>query len=62
MNNLAYLQYEVRGQRIDRKRATIHRKKIAEQLSAFAIAEGDVPVIGNEDDGELTDSSILKQK
>lgn len=54
MNHLEYFQNEPESQVIDRKRATIHPKHVAEQFSAFANAEGGILVIGIEDDGEIT--------
>ena len=50
MANLEYLQYEAEGQIIDRKRANLEPKKIAEHISAFSNAEGGILVIGIEDD------------
>jgi ATP-dependent DNA helicase RecG len=62
MPNLKYLQYEPEGQIIDRKRANLEPKKIAEHISAFSNAEGGTLVIGIEDDGEITGFKYPKSK
>ena len=62
MANLEYLQYEAEGQIIDRKRANLEPKKIAEHISAFSNAEGGILVIGIEDDGEITGFKYPKSK
>ncbi|NLM66566.1 MAG: ATP-dependent DNA helicase RecG, partial [Enterococcus sp.] len=60
--SLEYLQYEVEGQLLDRKRANIEPKKIAEHISAFSNAEGGTLIIGIEDDGEITGFKHPKTK
>jgi ATP-dependent DNA helicase RecG len=62
MYDLNYYQHETEGQLLDRKRATIQPKHVAEQLSAFANAEGGILVIGIEDNGELTGFKQPKAK
>jgi len=51
---LEYFQYEPEGNFIDRKSARLKPKQLAEQLSAFANADGGKVVIGIEDDGKIT--------
>ncbi|ASV96634.1 ATP-dependent DNA helicase RecG [Enterococcus durans] len=60
--DLQSLQYEKEGQLLDRKRASIEPKKVAEHISAFANAEGGTLVIGIEDDGEITGFKFPKTK
>ena len=43
---IEYLQTEVEGQLLDRKRASINPKDVAQHISAFANAEGGKLVIG----------------
>lgn len=62
MYDLKYYQYERENQVLDRKRATIHPKHVAEQISAFANGEGGVLIIGIEDDGEITGFKYYKAK
>jgi len=59
---LKYLQYEKENQILDRKRANIDPKKVAEHISAFANAEGGTLVIGIEVDGEITGFKYPKSK
>lgn len=54
MVSLEYLQFEEENQLLDRKRASIRPVDVAQQLSAFANAEGGILVIGIEDDGQIT--------
>lgn len=54
MVSLEYLQFEEENQLLDRKRASIRLVDVAQQLSAFANAEGGILVIGIEDDGQIT--------
>ncbi|MGL9746207.1 ATP-binding protein [Enterococcus sp. DIV0170] len=60
--DLFKLQYEKEGQTLDRKRASIEPKKVAEQISAFANAEGGLLIIGIEDNGEITGFKYPKSK
>lgn len=60
--DLTKLQYGNEGQTLDRKRASIEPKKVAEQISGFANAEGGVLVIGIEDNGEITGFKYPKSK
>lgn len=60
--DINYLQHEKEGQLLDRKRASIEPKKIAEHISAFANAEGGTLVIGIEDNGEITGFKYPKTK
>jgi len=60
--DLNKLQYETEGQLLDRKRASIEPKKIAEHISAFANAEGGTVVIGIEDNGEISGFKYPKSK
>lgn len=62
MYDLNYYQYEKEGQLIDRKRASVSSKNVAEQISAFANAEGGVLVIGIEDEGKITGFKYPKSK
>lgn len=59
---LNYLQYEKECQILERKRANIEPKKIAEHISAFANADGGILVIGIEDNGEITGFKASKSK
>ncbi|MEY8292681.1 ATP-binding protein [Carnobacteriaceae bacterium 52-44] len=62
MYDLTYYQYEKEVQVLDRKRAVIHPKEIANHLSAFANAEGGTLVIGIEDDSKITGFKNPKAK
>lgn len=61
-DRISYLQCEPEGQLLDRKRASIHPKDVAQHISAFANAEGGTLVIGIEDDGKITGFSQPKAK
>lgn len=60
--NIKKLQFEKENQLLDRKRASIEPKRVAEHLSAFANAEGGTLIIGIEDDGEITGFKYPKSK
>ncbi|MFB3235422.1 putative DNA binding domain-containing protein [Staphylococcus pseudintermedius] len=59
---IEYLQNEVEGQLLDRKRASINPKDVAQHISAFANAEGGKLVIGIEDNGEISGFNHSKAK
>lgn len=59
---IEYLQTEVEGQLLDRKRASINPKDVAQHISAFANAEGGKLVIGIEDNGEISGFNHSKAK
>lgn len=59
---IEYLQTEVEGQLLDRKRASINPKNVAQHISAFANAEGGKLVIGIEDNGEISGFNHSKAK
>lgn len=59
---IEYLQTEVEGQLLDRKRASINPKDVAQHISAFANAEGGKLVIGIGDNGEISGFNHSKQK
>lgn len=61
-DRLNYLQNEPEGQLLDRKRASIHPKDVAQHISAFANAEGGTLVIGIEDGGKITGFGHSKAK
>ncbi|ULG74440.1 ATP-binding protein [Macrococcus brunensis] len=62
IDRLNFYQYEPEGQLLDRKRASIHPKDIAQHISAFANAEGGTLVIGIEDDREISGFNHSKAK
>lgn len=61
-NYLHFLQTEVEGQLLDRKRASISPKDVAQHICAFANAEGGKLVIGIEDNGEISGFNHAKTK
>ncbi|MDO5375301.1 MAG: ATP-binding protein [Staphylococcus rostri] len=59
---IEYLQTEKESQLLDRKRASISAKDVAQHISAFANAEGGKLVIGIEDNGEISGFNYAKAK
>ena len=59
---IEYLQTEVEGQLLDRKRASINPKDVAQHISAFANAEGGKLVVVLKIMEKFRDLIIQKQK